>query len=186
MVKYNQEIAREVLPYFIYKRLKLTHYREYFTFKIDYGFGYWLRSIRVKYSELANNRPSTFYITPGGEESAPKLLLEIFDNANFKARQPLPVFAELISTPGSDKCYSFAAPLPVDNDGFSINFSASPAVKSLSNLNFLYKYGDIIRIDITGQTPPNEGSDMKPLYLDLLLTGYYVPQKSFEMYGGVE
>ena len=152
MVKYNLDIAKNVLPYFIYKRIPLAHYREYFSFKIEYGFGYWLRGVRVKYPCLAPKRSNILPITPGATDAEPaKIKLEFFDNANFKARQPLPFTAELISSPGPDGCFYYSAPAPVDADGYNVNFSAEPAPKSISNLNFLYKYGDVIRIDITGQ-----------------------------------
>lgn len=184
MVKFNLDIAKNVLPYFIYKRIALAHFREYFSFKIDYGFGYWLRSVRVKYPEIAPALAGIYGTPAGTEKQSPKVKLEFFDNANYKARQPSPFTAELVSTPGSDRCYSYAAPSPVDADIFNLNFSAAPAVKSISNLNFLYRYGDVIRIDITGQEA--QSGQWTPDYMDLLLVGYYVPQSSFEMYGGKE
>jgi hypothetical protein len=184
MVRYNLNIAKDVLPYFIYKRVPLAHFREYFSFKIDYGFGYWLRSVRVKYPEISPALSDILGNLTGSEAQSPTIKLEFFDNANFKARQPEPFTALLVSSPGADRCYSYAAPLPVDTSGYSINFSAAPAVKSISNLNFLYRYGDVIRIDITGQAKP--ATQWTPDYLDLFLVGYYVPQKTFEMYGGKE
>lgn len=185
MVKIDLDIARDVLPYFIYKRIVVSSYREYFTFKIDYGFAYWLRAIRIKYPE--QNPP---VVSPFGFGSArpvsPDLKLEFFDNANFNARQPLPFSASLISSPGKDGCraitYSGSVMIP---EPYST--SAEPAPKSISNLNFLYRYGDIIRIDITGQNRQLfEETIWCPYFIDLLLIGYYVPQKTFEMYGGKE
>jgi hypothetical protein len=184
MIKININLAKDVLPYFIYKRIPVSHHREYFSFKIDYGFAYWLRSVRVKYPEISPKRSDIITPLAGTEVQSQKMKLEFFDNANFKARQPLPFTAELISSPGAEKCYSYSAPSPVDTDGYSINFSASPEVKSVSNLNFLYQYGDVIRIDITGQVL--SGAQWGPDYFDLLLIGYYVPQKTFEMYGGAK
>lgn len=184
MVKINYDIAKNVYPYFIYKRIPLAHYREYFTFKIEYGFGYWLRSIRVKYPEIS---PAlTDIITPvsGSAVQSPTIKIELFDNANFKARQPLPFTVELVATPGKERCYSYAAPSPVDNDVYGINFSAAPAPQSINNLNFLYQYGDVIRIDITGQAL--NGAQWSPDYLDMMLVGYYVPQFTFELHGGKE
>jgi hypothetical protein len=185
MVRYNIDLARDVLPYFIYKRVPVTHFREYFSFKIDYGFGYWLRSIRVKYPELSPAQSDILPASiPGTTTPAGIIKLEVFDNANFKARQPSPFTAELISTPGTNKCYSYAAPSPVDADGYNVNFTAEPAPNSISNLNYLYKYGDVIRIDITGQL--YTGGQWSPDYIDLFLIGYYVPQKTFVMYGGTQ
>lgn len=185
MVRFNLDIAKNVLPYFIYKRIPVLNYREYFTFKIDYGFGYWLRSVRVKYPERVPADTHLVPLLPGVVyPQSRKIKLEFFDNANFKARQPEPFSATLISSPGPDHCFTFAAPSPVDNDGYSINFSAAPAPASISNLNFLYKYGDIIRIDITGQD--RVSGYFAPDYIDMLLVGYYVPQETFIMYGGKE
>jgi hypothetical protein len=189
MVRFNLDIAKKVLPYFIYKRIEVGNFREYFTFKIDYGFGYWLRAIKVKYPFLTqyynNVIRSTVYASGGTE--VPKLKLELFDNANFKARQPAAFTAELISSPNQGVCIAYQAPQPADPGvPYLINFTAEPAPKSLSNLNFLYRYGDIIRVDITGQELVQPSNIWGPPWLDILLVGYYVPQETFVMYGGNE
>ena len=184
-VKIDLQTAKDTLPYFIYKRIPIAHFREYFTFRIDYGFGYLLRSVRVKYPELSPAFSNILASSvPGSGVTAGTMQLEFFDQANFKARQPLPFPARLISTPGSDKSLQYAAPSPVDADGLNVNLSAAPEIKSVSNLNFLYKYGDVIRIDITGQV--YSGGKWSPYFMDLQLCGYYVPQKSLAMYGGKE
>lgn len=166
------ELARKVLPYWIYRRIFLTHYREYFTFKIDYGFGYWLRAVRYKYPDNMSGA------------TAPRLNLEFFDNANFKARQPLPFCPEMISTPGINATALQTNPQPVDSTG-TYTMDAKPAPFNTTPLNWLYKYGDTIRIDITGQNISTPGSE-SPMFIDLLLQGYYVPQEAFELYGGKE
>jgi hypothetical protein len=181
-VRINLDIARDVFPLVIYKRLQVGHYREYFTHQIDYGFGYLLRYVRIKYPAYAPVKPDLVTALPVGRFDSEKIVLEFFDAASFKARQPAPFTAELISSPGADGCYAMTAPAAVDQYGFGVNFSATPTPLSTSYLNFLYKNGDTIRIDITGQS--YNGSIFAPGFIDIALFGYYIPERSIEMNGG--
>jgi hypothetical protein len=172
---FNLEAEELTAPYFIYKRLPLSHFREYYTFQISYGFGFLLRRLAAKYPETVS----------GSTVQSDDLKLEFFDNANYTARQPAAFSLALISTPGKDGAKMYAAPQPADASGYNLNFSAAPYPKSSGTLNFLYKYGDVLRIDITGQRLDPVSGLWVPNYLDLLLKGYYVPELSEEQYSAL-
>lgn len=151
----NLEIAAQVQPYFYYKRLTLTHYREYFIFKIDNSYGYFLRAI------------STGWPAINAHGYSPDLNLEFFNKSQLKARQLEPVPAILLSTPSGlgTKPALLPASVPANIRG------------SRKILNFFYPYGDTVEIHITGQDTTN------PEYIDLVLEGYYVPDKSLLYWG---
>ena len=161
-------------PFWIYKRLQVGHYREYFTYSISYGYGYLLRTLKYKYPDMVSGSPV----------QSERLKLEFFDNANYTARQPAPFSFDLISSPGMDGATVSAAPSPADAEAFNVNFSAKPFPKSLGTLNFLYKYGDVLRIDVTGQLFDSGTGLWSPNYIDLLMQGYYVPELGQAQYGG--
>jgi len=160
-------------PFWIYKRLQIAHPREYFMFSISYGYGFLLRKLRIKYPETVT----------GSTVQSERLKLEFFDNANYTARQPVPFALDFISTPGFDGATVHAAPSPADSTAFNVNMSAKPFPKSSGILNFLYKYGDTLRIDITEQIHDPISGLWSPNYIDLLLQGYYVPDLTQAQYG---
>lgn len=108
---------------------------------------------------------------------APRLNLEFIDSANFFNRQPAPTQADLIGTPAQENNFLIEAPQPVDNDREGLNWNAKTPPTSTATLNFLYKYADVIRIDITGQVKQAvfNGTVWTPNYIDILLVGYYCP-----------
>ena len=121
--------------------------------------------------------------------------LEILDNANNNPRQPSPVKVDLMTSPGRAGTIYRNAADPVDQNGYGINFSANPALFS-STLNFLYRYNDLIQItfsniEIVDQViSPYDGTPAavtpfySPRYIDLVLEGYYVPEKAFDLWKG--
>lgn len=175
MVIVNTDLAQEVLPYSIYDRIQTAHPKEYFTFKIEYSFGYWLRHIKLKYPERLDPTTHAAY------QFSKEIKLEIFDNANYRARELDAFTGILISSPGKEGCQKYTAANPVDNNAFSVEFSATPAIKSVSNLNFLYKYGDVIKIDISGMEYNATDGAWQPQYIDIFLEGYYVPKRIFDL-----
>lgn len=170
----DTKLAEKVFPFWIYKRVKPTAYREFVTYKIEYGYGYFLRFLKFQYA---------FCETLTQNVSAPQIKIEAYDNARFKARQPLAFDPALIATPGVTFNEVTAAPDPVDNDGYGYNFSCLQGPLNCTPLNWYYQYGDVIRVDITGQ---NLTPSANPVIIDVLLQGYYVPQEAFELWGGNE
>jgi hypothetical protein len=128
---------------------------------------------------------------------APDLKIEIFDIANDKERQSEPFIVDLFSTPGREGSFYRPAPLPYNQAGFGVNASVTPP-KYSSSLNFLYRYGDAIWIKFSGmqsittiKNPETGAMDActafwSPSYIDILLEGYYVPQRTFKMWKGVK
>ena len=108
----------------------------------------------------------------------PRLLIEFIDNANYLQRQPEPVYMDAIGTPASDRVILTEAPRPVDQDGYGLNFNTPNPPTVAATLNFLYKYGDIITIRITGQKQ-DASAYLNPIwtpnFVDLFLLGYYCP-----------
>jgi len=156
------EIARQITPYYLYQRLHLIHYREYFNYKVENGGGYMLRRLTVKYPSV-DARGTTYN---------PQIEIEHFDNAVNKARQINPIPARLYAPPaGHEDIAVIAAPSPVDNTAFGVNMTSSQRLNH-KILNYYFPYGDTILVHITGQDTTN------PSYVDLLFEGYFMPVKA--------
>ena len=115
---------------------------------------------------------SAYYI------QCPRLNLSIYDSARNIARQPEPTPADLIGTPASEGAYLIEAPAPVDQDGYGLNFNVPNPPTISASVNFIYKYADVLKIEITGQTEQAVFSGAKiftPNFIDLFLIGYYLP-----------
>lgn len=115
---------------------------------------------------------SAYYI------NCPRINLEIFDSARNIARQPQPIQADLIGTPGSENAFLIEAPAPVDNNNFGLNWNCPNPPTISASLNFIYKYADVLKIEISGQTEQTVFSGAKiftPNFIDLFLIGYYLP-----------
>ena len=245
-----------IYPKLIYKRIAVDNLKMNFSYKIDYGFGYMLRRIRVKYPELnpplgvadfpawspltayvlddvvtgsgGGVNPTVFMCTAAGVSAAgapawnhkrgtttldggavtwialdqvldighvtAPLAAEILDNANNNPRQQEAIPIDLMSSPGRTGSIYRKAPLPVDLNGYGVNFSANQSLFS-STLNFLYRYADIIWItfsnieSVTSIITPTGSVKTVPAFfapgfIDVVLEGYYVPEKAFTMWKG--
>lgn len=109
----------------------------------------------------------------------PRLNLEFIDNANYLNRQPEPVQADLIGTPAQENNFLIEAPQPADFDLYGLNWNTPTPPTMTAPLNYLYKYGDVIKIQITGQKARTPFDPSKilwtPNFIDLMLIGYYCP-----------
>jgi hypothetical protein len=163
--------SQKLFPYFIYKRLELASPREYFFYKLDYGFGYFLRRMVARWPSI---------ITPphSSPTTVNDLYFEFFDKSKKISRQIEPIPGNLLTTPGRDGTAK-AESKPVDKDIFGVNFPAS-APKSFKLLNLFYMYGNQIEIQITGQA--NAAVAGNKFYLDLLLCGYYLQEDSLALW----
>jgi len=152
------EVAEQVQPYFIYNRILLPTAREYYNFRIDYGYGYLLRRVRARWP----------MVNAAGTGLAPELYLELYSAGVVKARQAQPIPFDVQSTPGNRiLSTSPVAPL-TDGTGMPGNFKI---------LNYLFPYGSNIEAIITGQN----GTD--PTYVDIVYEGYYVPEAALSLWG---
>jgi len=155
----NLEIAEQVQPYMIYQRVTLVSPREFYGFRIDYGYGYLLRRLRVRWPTIA-----------AGPALAPSLSFEIFSKGSIKARQSQPIPFSLNSTP-TDRGLGYTSPVgPPLADAAAI-----PG--SFKILNWLFPYGSTIELHITGQTGG------APAYVDVVYDGYYIPEESLALWG---
>ena len=121
--------------------------------------------------------------TPAYNIQSPRLKLELFDRAKNIVRQTDAVYADLIGTPGSEGAALFDSPLPVDLDRYGLSWNTPHPPTSSATLNFLYEYGDTIRIEITGQKEITlfDGSKIfSPNYCDLFLLGYLCPTQKMQ------
>jgi hypothetical protein len=118
---------------------------------------------------------------------APRLKIEFIDNAHFIDRQPEATQADLIGTPAQENNFLIEAPQPVDSDLDGLNWNAKTPPTMSAILNFLYKYGDTIKIRITGQELflCSDGTTKiwTPNIADFLLIGYYCPTGAVENIG---
>ena len=113
----------------------------------------------------------------------PQLKIEFFDNAHYLARQPEPIPFDLIGTPAAQDAFLIDAPNPVDLDGYGLNFNVPNPPTLSASLNWTYKYGDVIKLQITGQTEYTNFIGSKqwtPNFVDLFLIGYYLPTGTLE------
>jgi len=166
----NLEIAKQCLPYFIFQRIEFSHYREYFFQKIDHGYGYFLKRVIFRYPER--------YDLLQAQVLTPQINFEFFLKSYYKSRQVDPIPGRLLSTP-SNHGVSGAAPLPVDNNIFSVCFTAGER-KSYKRLDWLYPYSDTIEINITGQDAGMLSRTHQ--YVDIVLDGYLVPSQESKLW----
>ena len=163
--KLDIDLLRQQVPAWFYKRFDLTAGGTKFdyTIPIDYGFGYLLRSINTKWPEME------------GETLHSKYSIEFIITSRGRILQNVPYPIRLISTPAEVGVTVNAAPVPVDNDIFSVCFKATP-VKNRILLNYYYQYRETIyiRIDTIFSTELN--------YFDLVLDGYYIPEKILDLW----
>lgn len=125
--------------------------------------------------------------------ASPQINVEVFDVANDFTRQLSPVPVDLFCTSGSQECFFRPSPQPVDADGFNVNYTANSPYLSLQ-LNYFYKRGETFFMKISGQNQtafhfnPFNGvtsaitPTWTPAFVDLLVEGYYVPEKTLALW----
>jgi hypothetical protein len=178
MERIDKNLASQIVPYFIYKRLELTTPRAYFMFPLVDGYGYFLRSVTVKFPEIYWNK---FH----GWENCFPLFIEFQDEENNRSKQNDPLRITDFISPGnqgvSTRSASASPPLP----GTEINYFAATPLKNRKILNYYYKNGGNINIQITGQSTPvyQDLVPLRPPRVDIVLNGYYCPEKTAANWG---
>lgn len=188
--------ASQVSPYFFFSDTAISGYRQYVSFKIDWGFAYFARSLVVKYPEvqkLYTDLDVSWDVLPGPElftdHACLQLTSEFFDNARAKARQNSPITIDLYTSPGMEGVREWGSPNGTTDPLFHHIMTATPR-KAVTRLNYLYMYGDVIRIDLTGQIRATENLGMTPVtswipsHVQVMVEGYFVPESGFEMWKG--
>jgi hypothetical protein len=162
--------STKLFPYFIYKRLEIKTAREFFFHKLDYGYGYFLRRLVARWP--------AFVYAGSTRSNSPELNFEFFDKSKHISRQIEPIPGNLMFTPGQDGD-SIAESTPVDLDNYGYNFPSSQP-KGFKLLNYFYMYGSQIELQITGQA--GMSGTQHPFFVDLLLSGYYLQEKSLPLW----
>lgn len=143
-----------VQPFFIYRRIALSGPISYMFYALDYGFFYLLRTIHAKYAET------------DGLVQYPNLSIFAVQKGSGKEAQNVPIPVNLFCTPG--------------NAGISISGANTTvaSVKAAKLQNIVYPFRDNMEFQITGH------AGGVPASIDIMLLGYYIPVKNFEMWGG--
>lgn len=154
------DMYNQAYPYFMYQRYKLVagETRKIFNTKVVDGYFYLLSNIVAK-------SPITNII---GSNLSNKFSINIKSVDRNRAFNNEPVKLELITSTTEDTKV-FAAPSPVDADGFNVNLTAT-GLKNCVNLNQVYLFSSAIFFEIISDKPLAGDT-----YLDFLLRGYYVP-----------
>jgi len=159
------------IPYFIYTRLKIRHFREYFSYTIPAGYGYLLRRFVFQNAEIIQ------YVDRGPVYN-PYSRFEFFLNSYFQSRQVEPIPGRLFSSPG-DYGKSYWAPDAVDLNGYGIVFDAAPK-KYEKILNWYYPHADTLRLDYTGVSSylveQFNLHNIPEGFADICFQGYLVPE----------
>ena len=120
--------------------------------------------------------------------------VEIIDQANDNPRQPSPVKIDLMASPGRAGTLFKNVNVPGLTGTREIAWTSNQALFS-STLNFLYRYNDLIYISfsnieyVSSIIAPDGNSHVvtpffSPSYIDVMLEGYYVPEKAFDLWKG--
>ena len=142
-----------IQPFFIYQRVALTGPLAYMFYALDYGFYYLLRSIHVKYAET------------NGIVQFPSLNIFAVQKGSGKEAQNVPIPINLFCSPGN---------AGITLTGANTNVAS---VKAAKLQNVVYPFRDNMEFQISGQT------GVVPANVDIMLLGYYIPVKNFEMWG---
>ncbi len=156
-----------------FQRFTVAHPIEYFSFEVDPGFGYLLRAATVRWDtvNLAN-------------AISPTISLEFLAASSVFPRQPSPVLADLLGTPAG----RFIERATVMPNGVAAIGPVLGTTEidwprgSRKLLNFAFIENEVVQIKITGQSV--QGGSWTPAYIDVLLEGYNVPERSMAVWGG--
>ncbi len=173
---FSYDDYRQQVPYFYYKRFEIDFNSanlgrsNIWSFALDYGYAYLLRRLSSQWpikDDIA---------TPQTE-----LDISFFNMIRGSKYQDKPYPLRQVTTPGNPDINFSAAPAPVDQDGFGINFDAA-GVKNRLVYNLFYQFRDAIHIEVNFrvQVPPVAAGKT---YVDLMLDGYLIPEKNLAMWG---
>lgn len=155
---------RAQIPAWFYMRLDANaKSTQYFIIPIPVGFNYLLREVRTKWPEIDTSR-----------------VLEVFAHFVYTTsertlqQEDYPI--RLISTPGRSNVQAFAAPSPVNNDIFGLNFTATPPKNNIV-LNYYYQRKE--NLDLRVNFVPK---NIELGYVDILFQGYLMPDEDVDIW----
>lgn len=145
-------------PFFIYQRVQLLTFKNYFTFSIEAGYWYWIREIRSTWSE----------IDAAGAVFAPDILVEVVESAVARVHQTAPFPLRLISTPN-------CAGVQINAGG---QLTAAP-LKNVKMINEVRMYRDNVQLLVSGQNATSF-----PAFADIVIVGYLIPDSKLPNWKG--
>ena len=164
------DVVRQNVPQFYYKRLDVNNLAlGYFIIPIDIGYAYLLRTVKTKYSvwveevSLLSMKVEFIQQHAGRELQSEPIPFNLFSTPNNAGA----TLNNGVATPGVTVN---AAPQPVDNTAFDVNFSANP-VKNNMILNYFYQRREDLYLKISFEPEVIRNSG----YIDILLCGYLIP-----------
>lgn len=166
------DVLRQQVPAFYYQRYKILAATQasplIFNQDLNFGYGYLLRQVTIKYPELANI---------AGIEPNPILDIAYTNIISAVPYQNLPYPTGLASSQNNSGVGWAFQPSPVDQDGFGIGMSAT-ALKNrlIYNLYYFYRQNIFIELRFRQNVPIVE------TYVDVMLTGYQIAEKDLDMW----
>ena len=180
------DTSKQSQPYFIYQRLNMGNFTGrgfspvYFTFQLDYGFGYLLRRVSARWAFYGQS----VVVTP----LSPEMYIAFFQRTYRRALQlqpiPLNLFSQPCVTGNSTVHLGGTGGVTVDN----IAFDASPRYSS-KRIDLYFPYRGTIEAQISGQDTGTTLTDYvgeptgNPVCIDIVMEGYYIPDKTIKVWG---
>jgi hypothetical protein len=107
------------------------------------------------------------------------LSVQLIDHANDHLITEISLLPDNISSPGRNESYLYDSFQAADNTGYSKNWSSNPCFRS-QPLNILYRFGDVVVLNFSNIQL--FGALYVPDYIDVMITGYYVPDFDFQLH----
>jgi hypothetical protein len=167
------DFAEQATPYLIYERVSTRNsFRAYMNFPLENGYNFFLRKMTARWSEKypAADAPDFPFASP--VFFTQDLQFEFFANGRPGARQSQPIPGQLFTSPCGGDTQSGVMPAT-----FNLALTSS-APMSTKLLNYFYAFRDILQVSITGQTFFGAIGINLPVFVDIVLHGYYVREMS--------
>lgn len=164
--------SRQAIPNWQYTRMEIVAAQQTVLYQIPIGYAYMLERVLSKWPDRDANPPTI---------AIPQVLVELTEVVRERSRQNVAYRLRLISTPAEPGVVVSAAPSPVDLDNFGVEFTATPVKKQEPVGGIIFAYGSNVELKVTGQQ--FVAGTWRPQYVDIVLVGYSIPEKSLIMWG---
>lgn len=173
--KLNYDLLRQQVPQMIWKRFPLPPAGgiTFFFYKVETGFCFLLREYNFKSSVFSSVQETNF---PNN------VTIEFIQTTRSRQLQNVPRVPTLESTPGYQQLAYAGAFAPVDFGAYGVCADALPQVKNRMICNYLYQRDENIKIKIYN-TNYAGGEVVAGQFVDIVVVGYYIPDKLLELWG---
>lgn len=168
MKKIDINYSKQAFPFFIYKRLAGALSPSYFFFQFPYGYGYWMRRIIARWPESVSGE--------AGSVIAPEIYVDMVARMR-QINEPSGIPLQIISSP-CEFGVQTPALVPPGTAPNGLEFSAAQ-FQSAKVLDQYYPYNDNMNLKISGQF--SAAVPASPAYVDIMIQGYYVPEKTLNV-----